>query len=102
MRCSRSLAVVLPVGRPVMPGCRSEVSNVSMMIPWHSAMARLERKPTLPANTVGMATEMDGPLDAKAYIRPAKGKSEVKMTRRTRWDDHTTDLWNVMLSVRCR
>ena len=86
-------------GRPVIPGWRSDVSNVSMMIPLHSAMARLDRKPISPAKNVGAATLTCGPTDARVYARPAKGSDTIKMALRTKCEVHVRRLLIVILSV---
>lgn len=69
------------------PGCRSQVSKVSMIRPTHSAMARQERKPMRPVKMTGAVQLIDSPEAVRAKARAAKGRRRVKMQRRTRWDD---------------
>ena len=87
-------------GRPVIPGWRSDVSNVSMIRPLHSAMARLERNPIKLAKMMG-AMKCTVPSDVRVYPSPAKGSMIVKVDLRTKCDVQVTLFSNVMLSVLC-
>ena len=51
--------------RPVMPGCKSEVSNVSMIRPMHSERARLERKPMTAAKKQGRPMGVGWPWEER-------------------------------------
>jgi hypothetical protein len=82
------------------PGCKSDVSYVSIMMPMHSAMARLLRKPIMPAKTIGTIQFTDLPWDERVYAMPANGSTSMNITRRTKCDVQLYSDSSVMLSVR--
>lgn len=59
------------------------MSNVSMINPTHSAIARFDKKPTRPQKIVGVVQLTDGPGEESVYARAANGRVNVKMQRRS-------------------
>lgn len=70
-------------GRPVIPGCKSDVSNVSMIKPKHSAIANVDRNPTMAAKKQGIAMDIGGPFDVSVLASAANGSKTVNIMRRS-------------------
>ena len=101
VRCSRMRAVIEFLGgRPVIPGCRSDVSKVFIIKAKHSAIAKFDPKPMRPAKTHGTAIGNGGFLEESAYPIAVSGRNSVNDHRLKVCDDQTMAFWNVILSVR--